>query len=103
MEGAGLETATFGVLPQVLPQFIMYTCYRWEVIICTTIVVGFVSASGLGREFRLHMSWFHYTDVVLILCWYLLLVVAVDVTAGWLRRLARRLVEGWLRPGLRIH
>ena len=85
----GLQIVGYGVLPQVLPQFLTYTLYRWEVVIRTTVVVGFVSAGGLGREFRLHMSWFQYTDVALMIAWYLLLVIGVDLIAAWLRRLAR--------------
>ena len=50
-------------------------------IIRTTVVVGFVSAGGLGREFILRLSWFHYTDVTLIIVWYLLLV-GVDLLAA---------------------
>jgi len=88
--GAGsFQMLAYGILPQVLPQFFTYLLYRWEVIIRTTVVVGFVGAGGLGREFRLAMSWFHYTDVTLLLLWYLALVVAVDVLCSWLRGLAR--------------
>jgi phosphonate transport system permease protein len=58
-------------------------------VIRTTIVVGFVSAGGLGREFRLAMSFFHWTDITLILAVYFLLVVGVDATSAALRRLAR--------------
>ena len=88
--GAGnFQMLAYGILPQVLPQFFTYLLYRWEVVIRTTIVVGFVGTGGLGREFRLAMSWFHYTNVALLLIWYLLLVVAVDLTCAWLRRLAR--------------
>ncbi len=53
------------------------------------MVVGFVSAGGLGRELRLNLSFFHYTDAALIIIWYLILVVMVDLMAAWLRRLAR--------------
>lgn len=83
------QILAYAVLPMALPQFLSYLLYRWEVVIRTTIVVGFVSAGGLGREFRLAMSFFHYTDVALLLLIYLLLVVAVDLVAGGLRHLAR--------------
>lgn len=79
----------YGILPQALPQFMTYLLYRWEVVVRTTIVVGFVSAGGLGREFMLRLNWFHYTDVALIIIWYLGLVVGVDLLSAWLRRLAR--------------
>jgi phosphonate transport system permease protein len=83
------QALIYGVLPQALPQFLTYSLYRWEVIIRTTIVVGFVAAGGLGREFRLAMSFFHYTDVLMILATYFVLVIAVDALAAQLRRLAR--------------
>jgi len=56
-------------------------------VIRTTVVVGFVSAGGLGREFILRLNWFHYTDVTLILIWYLLMVIGVDVLSSWLRKI----------------
>jgi len=88
--GAGrFQVMVYGVLPQALPRFVTYLFYRWEVIIRTAIVVGFVSAGGLGTEFRLSMSYFHFTTVALLLIWYLILVLAVDITASYLRRLAR--------------
>ena len=84
--GAGnFQMMTYAILPQVMPQFITYLLYRWEVVIRTTIVVGFVSAGGLGRDFRLSMSFFHYTDVALLLVWYVILVVGVDLLSAWLR------------------
>ena len=79
----------YGILPEALPKILTYTLYRWEVIMRTTIVVGFVAASGLGREFRLSMSFFQFTDVALILLVYFLLVVAGDAASAGLRKLAR--------------
>jgi phosphonate transport system permease protein len=88
--GAGsAQVLTYAVLPQALPQFLTFALYRWEVVIRTTIVVGFVSAGGLGREFRLAMSFFHYTDVAMILATYFVLVLLVVAASGKLRALAR--------------
>ena len=84
-----MQVLLYAILPQAIPQFITYLLYRWEVIIRTTVVVGFVSAGGLGREFTLRLSWFHYTDVTLLIIWYLLLVAAVDLLSAFLRRAAR--------------
>lgn len=88
--GAGIgQILLYGVLPEVTPQFLTYGLYRWEEIIRTTIVVGFVSAGGLGRAFSLSMDWFHYTDVTLYLICYFLLVVLVDLCSGGLRALVK--------------
>ncbi|MFB6347716.1 MAG: PhnE/PtxC family ABC transporter permease [bacterium] len=88
--GAGLfQILFYGILPEVMPQFLTYLLYRWEEIIRTTIVVGFVSAGGLGKQFRLSMNWFHYTEVTLYLICYFLLVILVDIISGMMRSLAK--------------
>ena len=88
--GAGkFQMLAYGILPQALPQLLTYLLYRWEVIIRTTVVVGFVAAGGLGHEFRLRMSFFQYDEVTLLLVYYLLLVLLVDLVSAGLRRLAR--------------
>ena len=84
-----LQMLAYGIIPQAIPQFLTYLLYRWEVVIRTTVVVGFVSAGGLGREFRLSLSFFQYTDVALIIIWYLILVLAVDLLSAGLRRMVR--------------
>ena len=84
-----MQMFLYGILPRALPQFTTYLLYRWEVVIRTTVVVGFVSAGGLGREFRLSLSFFHFSDVFLIILWYLLLVIGVDLLSAWLRRRVR--------------
>ncbi len=88
--GAGtLQILFYGILPTVTPKFITFILYRWEVIIRTTIVVGLVGAGGLGQQFKLSMSWFHYTDVTLLLGCYLVLVFASDIISEGLRKIAQ--------------
>jgi phosphonate transport system permease protein len=87
--GAGnLQLLSYGVLPQVLPQFVTFLLYRWEVIIRASAIVGFVAQAGLGYELRLALSRFAYTEVALILAVYVVLVWGVDLASGALRRLA---------------
>lgn len=88
--GAGRrQVLLYGVLPQVLPQFLTLLLYRWEVMIRTTAIVGFVTAAGLGYALRLDLSFFRYTEVALVLLVYVLLVWAVDLLSVVLRRMVR--------------
>lgn len=89
--GAGYgQMLVYGILPQVTPSMLTYLLYRWEDIIRATIIVGFVVAGGLGREFRLSMNTFEYTEVTLYLICYVLLVISVDVLSGLLRWLTKK-------------
>ena len=86
--GAGTAQILFyGVIPTVMPKFITFILYRWEVIIRTTIVVGFVGAGGLGHQFKLSMSWFHYTEITMLLLCYLALVALADVLSEGFRKI----------------
>ncbi|MEH7307765.1 PhnE/PtxC family ABC transporter permease [Neobacillus drentensis] len=76
----------YGILPTVLPRFLTYILYRWEVIMRTTIVVGFVGAGGLGMEFKLSMSYFQYTQITLLLLCYMILVIIADFASESTRK-----------------
>lgn len=84
--GSKSQILFYGIIPMVMPKYITYILYRWEVIIRTTIVVGFVGAGGLGHKFKLSMSWFHYSEVTLLLICYLLLVYLADFLSERLRK-----------------
>nr|WP_263326719.1 ABC transporter permease subunit [Neobacillus sp. Marseille-Q6967] len=81
-----IEIFFYGILPFVLPRFLTYILYRWEVIMRTTIVVGFVGAGGLGMEFKLAMSYFHYTEITLLLLCYMILVIMADFASESTRK-----------------
>jgi phosphonate transport system permease protein len=84
-----LALLAYGVLPQALPQLVTYLLYRWEVIVRASVVVGFITAGGLGYQLRLDLSFRRWTDVALVLLAYVLLVWTVDAVSSALRRLAR--------------
>lgn len=79
----------YGALPQVLPQFVTFLLYRWEIVIRATVVVGFVTGAGLGHQLRLDLSFRRWTSVALLLAAYVVLVWVVELIAAGLRRLAR--------------
>lgn len=88
--GAGKTQLLFyGIFPTVMNRFLTYILYRWEVIIRTSIVVGFVGAGGLGQAFKLAMSFFHYSEISLYLLCYILLVYLADLISN----LSRRYIE----------
>lgn len=83
-----IQTFFYGIIPTVLPKFLTYILYRWEVIMRTTIVVGFVGAGGLGMDFKLAMSYFNYTQITLLLLCYMFLVIIADFVSESTRKAA---------------
>ena len=43
-----LQVILFAVVPQVVPQFISFTMYRWDINIRLSAVIGLVGGGGIG-------------------------------------------------------
>ena len=85
--GAGrLQILFYGILPQVLPQFISYALYRWEVNIRVAAVLGFVGAGGLGQRIYIAISLFLENQLLTLLIVLYALVTAADYLSAYLRR-----------------
>jgi phosphonate transport system permease protein len=76
----------YATLPQVLPQLLSYTLYRWENNIRAAAVLGVVGAGGLGQLLSFHMGLFHMGKTATILGAMLLLVALVDTLSYGARR-----------------
>ncbi|MDP2743002.1 MAG: phosphonate ABC transporter, permease protein PhnE, partial [Hydrogenophaga sp.] len=68
----------YATLPQVLPQLMSYTLYRWENNIRAAAVLGVVGAGGLGQLLAFHMGLFQMNKTATILGAMLLMVAVVD-------------------------
>ena len=85
--GSGSTAAfTYGSLPLVLPQWLAYTLYRWEMNIRMAAVLGFVGAGGLGQMLYFHLSLFQQAQAATVLGAMCGLVVVVDALSSRLRR-----------------
>lgn len=75
----------YGTMPNVLPQFVAYSLYRWEVNIRMAAILGVVGAGGLGQMLYYSLSLFHQQQALTVIAAMLLLVVVVDGASAWLR------------------
>ena len=76
----------YATLPQIIPQLVSYTLYRWENNIRAAAVLGVVGAGGLGAMLSFHMSLFQMAETSSVLLAMLGLVALVDTLSYWLRR-----------------
>jgi phosphonate transport system permease protein len=81
-----LQILFYGIVPQVLPHFISYTLYRWEVNIRVAAVLGLVGAGGLGQRIHIAISLFLENQLLTLLIAIYLLVTVVDYLSAYLRR-----------------
>jgi phosphonate transport system permease protein len=82
----GVRVFLWATLPQVLPQLLSYSLYRWENNIRAAAVLGVVGAGGLGQMLYYHLSLFQMRETCTALLAMMLLVAAVDAMSYAVRR-----------------
>jgi phosphonate transport system permease protein len=84
------QVLLYATLPQVAPQLMSYTLYRWENNIRAASILGVVGAGGLGQLLSYHLGLFQMARTATVLAAMMVLVLAVDATSYFVRRAMTR-------------
>ena len=80
------ERMRYGVIPQVLPNYLSYALLRFEINIRASAILGFVGAGGIGQELRKSIGWGHGADTAALFLLLFVTIVAIDQASGYFRR-----------------
>jgi phosphonate transport system permease protein len=80
-----LQVLRWGVLPQLVPQFLSFTLYRFETNIRAAAVLGFVGAGGIGFYIQTYLRLLNYPAAATVLLVLVGLVMIVDFASSRLR------------------
>ncbi|HDS1757474.1 MULTISPECIES: phosphonate ABC transporter, permease protein PhnE [Pseudomonas] len=87
LQGGGqLAAFCFGTLPNLWPQLLAYSLYRWENNIRMASVLGLVGAGGLGQMLYTTLSLFQEAQASTVILAMLVLVLLVDVFSDVMRQ-----------------
>ncbi|MBA1231901.1 phosphonate ABC transporter, permease protein PhnE [Pseudomonas viridiflava] len=84
--GSAWQAFCYGTLPNLWPQLLAYTLYRWENNIRMASILGFVGAGGLGQMLYVSLSLFQEAQASTVILAMLMLVFAVDALSSWSRQ-----------------
>lgn len=85
--GSWLQRMRYGVLPQVLPNYLSYLLLRLEINVRASAILGYVGAGGIGVELRRTIGWGQGSGDETAAIFVLLIgsIVAVDQLSSYLR------------------
>lgn len=86
---ARTQMISTAILPQVLPNYVAYALYVFELNVRASTVIGFVGAGGLGFLLQVQLSFFRYENVAVIIIELFVAVFLIELVS---LRLRRRLV-----------
>lgn len=83
---ARMQTVRWAVLPQVLPNYVAYSLYTFELNIRASTVLGIVGAGGIGRLLLREYKFFNWSNVSVIIVELFLFVFVIELISVSLRR-----------------
>ena len=73
---SGLQIVRYAVVPQIIPQFIAFTIYRWDINVRFSTVIGFVGGGGIGFVLQQYINLLQWRQAATAL-WMIAVVVAL--------------------------
>lgn len=80
-----IKWIAFRVIPQVLPQFLSFVLYTFEVNVRAAAVLGLVGAGGIGLYYERTLGFFEYDKTATIIIYTLVVVLIIDTISTKLR------------------
>lgn len=71
-----LQTIMFAVIPQMIPPFVSFTIYRWDINVRMSTVIGMVGGGGIGFLLVQYIRLLEYKSAG-IAVWFIAITVAV--------------------------
>ncbi|MEN1968347.1 phosphonate ABC transporter, permease protein PhnE [Lentibacillus sp. N15] len=81
-----IQTLWFAVVPEVLPAFMSYTLYRFELSVRAATILGVVGAGGIGAPLIFALNGHSWDRVGIILLGIIIMVTIIDVISSSIRR-----------------
>lgn len=84
--GNQLHVFLYAVVPQVLPEFMSNTLYRFEINLRSATILGLVGAGGIGLPLIQRLQFRRWDEVSMFLIIIVAFVVVVDAVSSRVRR-----------------
>lgn len=75
----------WAIVPQILPEIVTYSLYRFESNVRHAFILGMVGAGGLGFELQVAMKLFKYQEVSAIILLIIATVATIDFISSRIR------------------
>jgi phosphonate transport system permease protein len=80
-----LQIVSFAVIPQIIPPFVSFTVYRWDINIRMSTVIGFVGGGGIGFLLSQWIRLLDYRSAGMAVWFIALTVMILDYLSAEIR------------------
>jgi len=80
-----LQTIIYAVIPQIVPPYISYTMYRWDINVRMSTIIGFVGGGGIGFLLQQNINLLNYRGASAQMLAIAVVVASMDYISSVLR------------------
>lgn len=80
-----IQVIAYAVVPQVVPQFIAFTLYRWDINVRMSTIIGFVGGGGIGYILIQYINLLQWNQAATAIWLITAVVMAMDLTSALIR------------------
>jgi len=80
-----LQTIIYAVVPQIIPPYISYTMYRWDINVRMSTIIGFVGGGGIGFLLQQNINLLNYRAASAQMVAIAVVVASMDYVSSVLR------------------
>jgi phosphonate ABC transporter permease subunit PhnE len=80
-----LQTIIYAVIPQIIPPYISYTMYRWDINVRMSTIIGFVGGGGIGFLLQQNINLLNYRAASAQMLAIAVVVATMDYISSVLR------------------
>jgi phosphonate ABC transporter permease subunit PhnE len=81
-----LQTMMYAVVPQIIPPYIAFTMYRWDINVRMSTIIGFVGGGGIGFLLQQQINLLRYRDAGVAVLAIAIVVSVLDYASASLRQ-----------------
>jgi phosphonate ABC transporter permease subunit PhnE len=80
-----LQTIVYAVVPQIIPPYIAFTMYRWDINVRMSTIIGFVGGGGIGFLLQQQINLLRYKQAGVAVLAIAIVVSALDYASASIR------------------
>jgi len=80
-----LQTIVYAVVPQIVPPYISYTMYRWDINVRMSTIIGFVGGGGIGFLLQQNINLLNYRAASAQMFAIAIVVASMDYVSSVMR------------------
>jgi phosphonate transport system permease protein len=80
-----LQTLVYAVVPQLVPRFLAYILYQWDINIRMSSILGYVGGGGLGQKLFEYIALNQYSSAATVVWAIVIMVWSMDYVSARVR------------------